>query len=158
MGAPVEQVAKMSAADFFVGFAELMKANPPHANDYPILQQMERLGIVPGKSFDLSKAPPETKAALEAAPAAGFAKITAYAPHAAALANDWAIIITRFGTYGRITSSALSSPTSVSARMWSRTPFIPARWSIPRQAVVQERNKYVLHFEKDEIPPVRAFW
>ncbi len=100
MGAPIEQVEKMSAAEFFVNFAELMKTNPPHANDYPILQRMMRIGLVPGKSFDLSKASPNVRAALEAAPAAGMTKVKAYAPHAAALINDWAMIMNPVGTYG----------------------------------------------------------
>jgi len=159
MGAPVEQVAKMSAADFFAGFAELMKANPPHANDYPILQQMERLGIVPGKSFDLSKAPPETKAALEAAPAAGFAKITAYAPHAAALVNDWAMIMTPVGTYGTdYLKRAFIAYFGLGANVVEDAIYPSAMVDAHGKPLFESGNKYVLHFEKDEIPPVRAFW
>ena len=79
-GAPVEQVEKMDAAAFFGLFAKLAKANPPHANDYPILAQMARLGIVPGETFDLGKVSPEARAALEAAPAAGLKKTPMRAP------------------------------------------------------------------------------
>ncbi|MGN5480805.1 hypothetical protein ACTMU2_41060 [Cupriavidus basilensis] len=42
MGAPVEQVAKMDAASYFAMFAELLKDNPPHANDYPMLDRIAR--------------------------------------------------------------------------------------------------------------------
>ncbi len=82
MSAPVEQIEKMSAPEFFAKFAELMKLNPPHSNDYSILQQMARLGIVPGKSFDLAKISPDAKTALEAAAPTALAKIKSYAPHA----------------------------------------------------------------------------
>ena len=58
----------MSAADFFALFAELLKVNPPHANDYPIVDQMKRIGIEPGKSFALGSAPKEIQDALNAAP------------------------------------------------------------------------------------------
>ena len=68
---PVDQVEKLSAAEYFALFTELTKLNPPHANDYPILQQMRRLGIEPGKPFAFDKASPEVQRALtEAGPAA----------------------------------------------------------------------------------------
>ena len=41
---PVDQVEKLSPAAYFSLFAELTKLNPPHANDYPILHQMRRIG------------------------------------------------------------------------------------------------------------------
>jgi hypothetical protein len=51
---PVELIEKLSAQEYFGLFAELMKRNPPHANDYPIVRRMARLGIEPGKSFTLT--------------------------------------------------------------------------------------------------------
>ncbi len=159
MSAPVEQVAKMSAAEFFADFTELMKANPPHANDYPILQQMERLGIVPGKSFDLSKASPEAKAALEAAPAAGSAKIQGYAPHAAALVNDWAMIMNPVGTYGTdYLKRAFIAYFGLGANTVEDAVYPSAMVNAKGQPLFERGAKYVLHFEKEQIPPVRAFW
>ncbi len=68
---PTEQVEKLGPAAYFSLFAELTKLNPPHANDYPILHQMQRLGIEPGKPFAFDKASPEIQRALtEAGPAA----------------------------------------------------------------------------------------
>jgi hypothetical protein len=100
MSAPVEQVAKLSAAKFFATFADLTRANPPHLNDGPVLQRMARLGLVPGRPFDLTKASPEAKAALEAAPAAAQAKIAAFAPHAASTVDGWGMLGSPIGTYG----------------------------------------------------------
>ena len=56
---PVDQVEQLSPAAYFSLFTELTKLNPPHANDYPILDQMRRMGIEPGKSFAFDEAPPE---------------------------------------------------------------------------------------------------
>ena len=68
---PVDQVEKLSPAAYFSLFTELTKLNPPHAHDYPIVAQMRRIGIEPGKPFVFDKASPEVKRALtEAAPAA----------------------------------------------------------------------------------------
>ena len=47
------------------------KLNPPHVNDYPILDQMQRMGIEPGKPFAFAKPSPEVQRALtEAGPIA----------------------------------------------------------------------------------------
>ena len=52
----VDQVEKLGAAGYFSLFTELTKLNPPHANDYPMLEQMRRMGIEPGKPFAFDKA------------------------------------------------------------------------------------------------------
>jgi len=53
MSAPPDQAEKMDGATFFETFAELMKDNPPHSNDYPIIDRMKRIGIGTGKELCL---------------------------------------------------------------------------------------------------------
>src|SRR5260370_20975230 len=65
---PKIQVETMPAGKYFAYAAELMKLQPPHITDQPILAQMERIGIEPGKSFDLDKVDPAVKKGLEPAP------------------------------------------------------------------------------------------
>ena len=160
MSAPVEQVAKMSAAEFFTDFAELMKANPPHANDYPILQQMKRIGLAPGESVDLSKASHhDGQAALETAPAAGMAKIKAYAPHASVLINDWSMIMNPVGTYGTdYLKRAFIAYFGLGANVVEDAIYPSAMFDARGMPLFDSGVKYALHFEKEQIPPVRAFW
>ena len=61
---PVNQVEKLSPAAYFALFTELTNLNPPHANDYPILHQMLRMGIEPGKPFAFDQVSPEVQRAL----------------------------------------------------------------------------------------------
>ena len=72
---PTEQVEKLSPATYFSLFTELTKLNPPHANDYPILHQIRRMGIVPGQPFAFDKASPEIQRALIEAGPSALAKI-----------------------------------------------------------------------------------
>jgi hypothetical protein len=60
----------MDAATFFAYAAELLKVNPPHPTDQPIIAQLKRLGFEPGKSFDLKSASPEAQQAFASAPQA----------------------------------------------------------------------------------------
>ena len=61
----------MSGEKYFVYAAELLKLHPPHATDQPIIAQMRRIGIEPGKSFDLNSLTPAVKKAIELAPETG---------------------------------------------------------------------------------------
>src|SRR5258707_1258834 len=67
---PKTQVDTMPADKYFAYSAELLRIDPPHITDQPIVAQMKRIGIEPGKSFDISNADPVTRNALEEAPAA----------------------------------------------------------------------------------------
>ena len=65
---PKTQVDSMPAGKFFAYAAEIMKTQPPHLTDQPIIALMRRLGIERGKSFDLEHAAPAVKEALAAVP------------------------------------------------------------------------------------------
>src|SRR3974390_49486 len=68
---PKIQVDTMKGGDYFVYAAELLKLQPPHLTDQPIIAQMKRIGIEPGKTLDMNKLDPVVRKALEDAPAAG---------------------------------------------------------------------------------------
>jgi hypothetical protein len=65
---PKLQVDTMPADKYFAYAAELLKVNLAHLTDEPIIAQMKRIGIEPGKSFDIEKVSPGVKKALEAVP------------------------------------------------------------------------------------------
>src|SRR6185369_2490024 len=96
---PVEQVQKMDAATFFGLFTELMKENPPHANDYPMRQRMKRIGMEAGKPFDLAKAAGVVKEALERAPEAGFQRILKAMERGGVKVNGWQLLTSPIGSY-----------------------------------------------------------
>src|SRR5215212_1031249 len=66
---PKVQVDAMSAGQYFAYAPELLKLNPPHLTDEPILARMRRIGISPGQSYDIEKVPTSVRDALNAAPA-----------------------------------------------------------------------------------------
>ena len=66
---PKIQVDTMSADKYFTYAAEVMKVNPPHITDEPIVARMRRIGIEVGRSFDFGKLDPAVQKALASAPA-----------------------------------------------------------------------------------------
>src|SRR5262249_36916850 len=96
---PVEQVAKLGTEAFFSLFADLTRLNPPHANDYPALHRMRRIGIHPGKPLSLAGASTDVRQAIENAGPAARGRLVAAAPRCGFPANGWQMAQPT-GTYG----------------------------------------------------------
>ena len=97
---PKIQVDTMPAGKYFAYAAELLKLQPPHITDEPILAQMKRIGIEPGKSFDIEKVSPAVKKALESAPEAAQKLMEWKIPTLARVANHWSMNTDTMGVYG----------------------------------------------------------
>src|SRR5262249_38915187 len=66
---PKTQVDRMTGDKFFAYAAELLKVNPPHLTDEPIIARMKRIGLERGKTFDIAKVDAIVRKAIEDAPA-----------------------------------------------------------------------------------------
>src|ERR1700730_16251009 len=64
---PKEQVEAMSVGAYFTYAAEVIKLQPPHLTDQPIVAQMRRIAMEPGKSLDIDKLKPAVKNGIESA-------------------------------------------------------------------------------------------
>lgn len=100
MSSPHDQVNKMDAVRFFTLFTQLLHNNQPHANDYPQLARLARLGIAPDQAFEFTKLAPEVQAALQAAPENARKKMALAAHHLGNLSNGWIMLSSPIGTYG----------------------------------------------------------
>ncbi|MBO0763224.1 MAG: DUF1254 domain-containing protein [Hyphomicrobiaceae bacterium] len=157
MSVPASQVEKMHATAFFALFAELMKENPPHPGDAAMLARLKRIGLEPGKAFSLAAVAPETRQALQAAPAEALAQIKAAFANSGRPANGWRTNLTAIGTYG---ADYLQRAGVAYAGLGFNTPedaVYPTAFDAEGQPFSSDK-RYVLHFGKDQLPKVRAFW
>ena len=90
----------MPAGKFFAYAAEILKVQPPHITDQPILAQMQRIGIERGKSFDIDKVDPAIKAALETAPEDALSLMAWKVASIARVVNGWSMNTDTMGVYG----------------------------------------------------------
>lgn len=156
---PPKQVADMSGEEYFDLVAELLKDNPPSSDDQQIINQMAKIGIVPGQDLKWDKIPQTEREALNDAARIGHEKIMARAQELRTSGLDGGWIYNRnLGQYGddydrraavaimglgaNLDQDALYQYTNVDQ---SGEPLSGA-------------NKYRIHFAKDEMPPVKAFW
>ena len=155
---PKIQVDTMSADKYFAYAAELMKLHPPHLTDQPIIALMKRLGIEPGKSFDLDKADPVVKKALERVPQGAQELMKWKVPSLARVVNGWSMNTDTMGVYGNYyLKRAIVTQFGLGANL-PEDAIYPLNLADESGKPLDGANKYTIHFEKGTFPPVNAFW
>jgi hypothetical protein len=148
----------MTPEAFFAAFAKAMKINPPHADDAPVMQQLARIGLVPGQDFDPSKLTAEQRAALEEGVKAAAAHIEKYVASGAAVKPGWSSFQGTVGRYGtNYVARAVTARIAVGANPAEDAVYIGNSTDANGEALNGSKS-YRLHFEASQLPPVRAFW
>ena len=154
---PKTQVDTMPAGKFFA-HADILKVQPPHITDQPILAQLKRIGIERGKSFDLDNVDPAIKAGLETAPKDALALMAWKVASVARFENGWSMNTDTMGVYGNYyLKRAIVSQLGLGANLLEDAIY-PLNLADDTGKPLDGANAYVLHFEKDSTPPVNAFW
>ena len=155
---PKIQVDTMPAGKYFAYAAELLKVNPPHITDEPIIARMRRIGIEPGKSFDLAEVDPAIRDALTNVPAQAQKLMASKFPTVARVVNGWQMNTDTMGVYGNYyLKRALVAQAGLGANL-PEDAIYPLNIADDSGKPLDGANKYTLHFDKGATPPVGAFW
>jgi hypothetical protein len=152
-----DQVNALDAEAYFKLMAELMKNNPPAAADAPFVAKMARIGLVPGQDFDITKLDSATAAAIRKVPELAQAKIKMGMATIATSVNGWDVML-KTGVYG---TDYLDRAVIAYAGLGANRPDDAVYPTSPATAdgkPYDGANKYVMHFDKGKLPPVRGFW
>jgi hypothetical protein len=155
---PKAQIDNMPADKFFAYAAEIMKINPPHDTDQPMIAQLKKIGIEPGKSFDINKLDPALRNGLMSAPADAQELMTWKLPTLARVENGWSMNTETMGVYGNYyLKRAIVAQRGLGANL-PEDAIYPLNLADGTGKPLDGANKYTLHFDKGETPPARAFW
>lgn len=155
---PKVQVDAMPAAEYFKHAAELLKLHPPHITDEPIIAQMKRIGMEPGKSFDFDELDPAVKKALESVPEVAQQLMKWKVATLARVANGWSMNTDTMGVYGTYyLKRAIVSQVGLGANL-PEDAIYPLNLFDDTGIPLDGANKYTVHFDKGATPPVSAFW
>ena len=155
---PKEQVDTMQGPKYFAYAAELLKLHPPHDTDQPIIARLKRIGFDAGKSFDVAKLDTPVRKAIEDAPAAAQKLMAWKIPTLARVANNWSMNTDTMGVYGNYyLKRAIVTQLGLGANL-PEDAIYPLNLGDETGKPLDGANKYVIHFGKEEIPPVDAFW
>jgi hypothetical protein len=155
---PKLAVDAMPAGKFFATAAEILKSQPPHITDQPILARMQRIGIERGKSFDFDKVDPAIKSALETAPRDAQKLMAWKVESLARVVNGWSMNTDTMGVYGNYyLKRAIVAQLGLGANL-PEDAIYPINLADNAGKPLNGANAYTVRFAKGETPPTNAFW
>ena len=151
-----DQVNRMDAKEYFTLLAQLMKTNPPSLADAPALAKYANIGLVPGKDFDASKLRADFAKRI---PEIAFDRIMLqFKINKDVKDIDGWGYTTKTGIYGTdYLMRALVTAIGLGANR-PQDAVYPTSLKDAEDRAYDGANKYVMHFAKDELPPVEGFW
>jgi hypothetical protein len=153
------QIANMTPDVFYGRMATVMGGNPPHAADKPVVNQIARIGIVPGTPFDWNGLNATMRDAITQGAQDGVVQVNAAAATwpGVPILNGW-VMPYNAGAYG--TNYTLRAGMALASPLYN----------LPQDALYSQTKtnitgvpysgsyNYVLHFANNSTPPVNAFW
>ncbi|NYH18535.1 DUF1254 domain-containing protein [Paraburkholderia bryophila] len=155
---PLVQVNRLSGVEMLTRLSQLMARYPAHADDYPILFRAQALGIVPGKTWDPARLDNATRDAINAGAKEALQRMTDTLKTGGQHVDGWSMVIDNIGTYG---TSYRHRAVIALAGLGANLPadaIYPTAFRDSEGKPLDGANRYVLHFDKDSLPPADAFW
>jgi hypothetical protein len=100
MKTPEVAVDTMPAVKFFAYAEEILKLQPPHVTDQPIIAQLKRIGIEPGKALISANSARRIRAGLEPAREEASQLMAWKVPTLATVTSGWSMNTDTMGVYG----------------------------------------------------------
>jgi hypothetical protein len=155
---PKVQVERMPAAQFFAYAAELLKVIPPHVTDQPMIALLKKIGIEPGKSFQMDKLDPDIRDALSRAPEEALDLMEWKLKTMGRIENGWRMNTDAMGVYGDdYLKRALVAQHGLGANL-PEDAIDPLDLVDDTGKALDGTERYTLHFGGDATPPALAFW
>ncbi len=152
---PPAEVAELGDVEFFNRFLQLLAANPGHAADAPFLQKLAELGLKPGQTItalpskDFEDGVKSAKALL--------ASVDQLRTTMAGK-NGWTGVNSNVGRYGvNYMARAVVARVGLGANPPEDAVYLNC-YRDPMGKALDSARSYRMHLEKNELPPVKAFW
>jgi hypothetical protein len=153
-----KQVNGLDIVTYFKRLGQLMKTNPPTAQDASIVARMAKIGLVPGEDFDPSKLSFLDREAIRAVPKIALLEMGLRLKEQKTT-NGWLYFTSGVGNF------------EADYKLRGMANLLGPGWNRPQDAVYPlsqkdgkgdsydgAKHKYVIRFEKGQLPPADAFW
>ena len=151
-------ISAMNTETYFNALAKSMAVNPPVLpQDAPIVTEMAKIGLVPGKPFHLSQLPTADQTALADVGTVASKQMQAEERTGNKVVNGWLLTLGT-GEYGtKYLWRATVSNVGWGANL-SKDAVYPSTKVSSDGAPLIGANTYTVHFAKGKTPPVNGFW
>jgi hypothetical protein len=153
-----KQVNALGIDAYFTRLAQLMKTNPPAAQDAAIVARMAQIGLVPGQEFDPGKLGFLDEEAMKVVPKLAVLEMGLHLKKQKTT-NGWLYFTKGVGNFGN------------DYLLRGMANLLGPGWNPPQDAVYPlsqkdangdaydgAKYKYVIRFPKGQLPPAEAFW
>lgn len=143
---------------FFATLNAGLRENPPPAREVALMSLFARIGVGPDKTFRANALDPATAKGLERAVAVGRQMILQRARKSGTSINGWNLPPKEIGNYGDdyLLRAQVAS--------WGLAALSPSEavyftcYQDDRGNPLSGKHRYLLRFNKGQLPPVEAFW
>jgi hypothetical protein len=154
---PLVQVNSLDGVGMLKKLAELLKKHSARPIDYTVLRRLKAIGFQTGSSFEPAKLTPDVVAAINQGAKDALRELTETQKKAGSV-NGWTMTTDGAGVYG------------ASYKRRAFTAMSGFGGDLPEDAVDANASAdadgkpftgshgYVVHFDKDKLPPADAFW
>ncbi|MCR6641204.1 MAG: DUF1254 domain-containing protein [Sporocytophaga sp.] len=152
-----DQVEELSLQEYFSIFIKMLLNNPPSKDDTSMIKKMSQLGLSQGGEFNINDLEGISKVELSGIASEAQKEISGYLKDATQLIDGWSVT-KHTGEYGtQYLLRALVTAVGLGANR-PEDAIYPVGKTDENGRPLNGSNKYVIHFEKDQIPPVKGFW
>lgn len=151
------RVTALDANSYFTRFAELLKSNPPHAADSTMLQSLRDLGLVPGAPFDAKAVSTTNLKVLEGGVTAARDTLALAVTQPPLTQNGW-FIPRMIGAYGLDYAQRAIVAWNGGGTDLPQDMLIATAKADANGMALDSTHRYVLHFDRDQLPPANAGW
>ena len=153
--APLTPKEQLSSPRFFEILNFVLKLCPTLPTETALRARFAKIGVVPGQPFDVKNLSKEVRVGFARGTIDAHKEIAAL--HATAKSSS--------GLYGsreflgtEYVKRALAARMGIYGNSREETFYIPYQTDSAGAALDAAKQRYTLHFAKDALPPVRAFW
>jgi hypothetical protein len=152
-------VSNMTPDAFYGHMAKAMGGNPPYSVDKPVIDQIARIGIVPGRPFDWSSMNATMRDAITQGYQDGISQVNAAAANwpGAVVVNGWKITH-NMGAFGTNYTLRAGLAAGTGAGNLAEDALYWLSFTNATGVPYNGENNYVLHFASNSTPPVNGFW
>jgi hypothetical protein len=153
---------KAANENFISYFNALLAHLQIHPSEKALFTKFAKIGIEPGKEFNPGDYSPEILAAINEGIKAGRDKFVEESSRLGVRENGWQLVAGAFGNRDAMQGKYLTRAAAAYFGLWGNDleeAYYPeTTLDADGDELDGSKHSYVLHFNADKLPPVKAFW
>ena len=155
---PVEQATKLTGSEFFILASRLIAQQGIHLTDGSMSFRLRSLGFIVGELYEYENQQALVKAAVDQAPMRAATALKSVSNSYRQTDSGWSIALDNIGTYANnYLTRAIIAKFGLAANPPEDSVYASFA-PLDERLELDGENKYLIHFEKNQIPPAKFFW